>query len=131
MGGILKVAGIDGFLGNMKELREESDEEGSALNDFIAAWWAEFKDTDVLIGDPEGGDGLLGVVDENEIALPIRAGSPQGRKISLGKLLGKMRGRRFDLDTEDGEITVKVGSKPSKATGAKKSWVLETVEPVT
>ena len=131
MGGILKVAGIDGFLGNMKELREESDEEGSALNDFIAAWWAEFKDTDVPIGDPEGGDGLLGVVDDNEIALPVRAGSPQGRKISLGKLIGKMRGRRFDLDTEDGEITVKVGSKPSKATGAKKCWVLETVEPVT
>ena len=38
IGGILQVAGIEGFLGNLDEFYDESDAEGEALRAFIDLW---------------------------------------------------------------------------------------------
>ncbi|ANB34402.1 hypothetical protein M2324_000380 [Rhodovulum sulfidophilum] len=42
LGGVLEVAGIPGFLGNLEEMMESSDSEGAAWNAFIGAWWERF-----------------------------------------------------------------------------------------
>ena len=42
MGGVLEVAGIDGFLGNLEEMMEASDVERPAWNGFIGSWWDRF-----------------------------------------------------------------------------------------
>ena len=42
VGGVLEVAGIEGFLGNLDEMMEASDSEGAAWRRFVAAWWDRF-----------------------------------------------------------------------------------------
>jgi putative DNA primase/helicase len=43
IGGILKVAGINGFLGNVQSIYDQADEEGAAIRSFLSAWWAKHK----------------------------------------------------------------------------------------
>ncbi len=42
MGGILDVAGVPGFLGNLKDMYERADAEGGVWRGFIALWWDRF-----------------------------------------------------------------------------------------
>ena len=42
MGGILQVAGVPGFLGNLKEMYERADAEGAVWRVFVALWWDRF-----------------------------------------------------------------------------------------
>jgi len=93
MGGILEVAGIGGFLGNLDELYEESDTEGAEWRTFVAAWWERHRDQELGVSDlwplvaPDDGDPLdLGLGD----------GTERSQKTRLGKLLVKMRDRQFD-----------------------------------
>lgn len=44
MGGILEVAGVEGFLGNLDELYESADSESNDWREFVRTWWAEFSD---------------------------------------------------------------------------------------
>jgi hypothetical protein len=39
LGGVLDVAGIPGFLGNLTEFYELSDAEGAEIRGFLQAWW--------------------------------------------------------------------------------------------
>ena len=51
MGGVLEVAGIEGFLGNLEEMMEASDTEGAAWSAFVGAWWDRFGTAEVGTGD--------------------------------------------------------------------------------
>src|SRR5262245_66339535 len=51
MGGVLEVAGIEGFLGNIEEMMEASDTEGGAWRGFVSAWWDRFGTAEVGTGD--------------------------------------------------------------------------------
>ena len=42
MGGILEVAGVPGFLGNLEEMYERADAEGGVWRGFVALWWERF-----------------------------------------------------------------------------------------
>ena len=42
MGGILEVAGVPGFLGNLKEMYERADAEGGVWRGFVGLWWDRF-----------------------------------------------------------------------------------------
>ncbi len=44
MGGILQVAGIEGFMTNSDKLFDEADAEGAMWREFVAAWREEFED---------------------------------------------------------------------------------------
>ncbi|MEO1610620.1 MAG: hypothetical protein AAFR90_15105, partial [Pseudomonadota bacterium] len=57
LGGVLDVAGVPDFLGNIEEIMEASDSEGAAWNAFIGAWWDRF------------GTAAVGVVDLFGVAL--------------------------------------------------------------
>ena len=51
VGGVLEVAGIPGFLGNLDEMMEASDSEGAGWSAFIAAWWDRFGTAEVGAAD--------------------------------------------------------------------------------
>ncbi len=82
IGGVLEVAGIPGFLGNLEEMMEASDSEGGAWNGFIASWWdrfgtAEVGASDVLdlatAADPKIPIGREGkIIDTAELGRPHR-----------------------------------------------------------
>src|SRR5206468_1973655 len=47
IGGILEVAGIAGFLGNLSEFYDAADVEGAEVRGFLAAWWEKHRNTEV------------------------------------------------------------------------------------
>ncbi len=90
MGGILDVAGIPGFLSNLREMHRQSDEETEAWQEFLNGWWEKFGSTVVTTGM------LHGMAIENDLLLPILgSGSERSQKTILGSALGKMAGRKI------------------------------------
>ena len=51
LGGVLEVAGIEGFLGNLDEMMEASDGEGAVWRSFVSAWWDRFGTAEVGTND--------------------------------------------------------------------------------
>jgi len=92
MGGILKIAGIDGFLSNLNDFYEESDAEGAGWRAFVTAWSARFQSL------PVGVSSLYELISSSEepIEIGLGEGSEQSQKIRLGKRLTQMRERIFD-----------------------------------
>jgi hypothetical protein len=88
MGGILKVAGVPGFLGNTAELYQEADEETRAWREFILAWWEKYKWQCVgareLYSLARGSDLLSEILGD---------GGEQSQRTRLGRALGGMRDR--------------------------------------
>ena len=91
MGGVLHVAGIEGFLGNLDELMEASDGEGAVWRSFVSAWWDRFGTAEVGTGD------LFALATDCEPPLPLGPGNEKSQRTRLGKALGKMRDRVFDI----------------------------------
>jgi phage/plasmid primase-like uncharacterized protein len=99
IGGILEVAGIEGFLGNLDELMASNDAEGAMWRAFIAMWWDRFGTAEVGTGD------LYEVALASEPPLSLGSGNERSQRIRLGKALGKMRDRVFDLGGRGVRIT--------------------------
>ena len=85
IGGILQYSGINGFLGNLQKLYEDSDAEGTIWRGFVAAWWERFQGKDV------GTSELFEVAE----GLDLGNGSEKSQKTRLGQELVKMRDRQF------------------------------------
>jgi hypothetical protein len=87
MGGILEVAGVAGFLGNLKEMYERADAEGGVWRGFVALWWDRF------------GTQQVSAADLYELALqasiPLARGDEHAKRTSLGQALRRMRDRIY------------------------------------
>ena len=87
MGGILAVAGVPGFLGNLEEMYERADAEGTVWRGFVALWWDRF------------GTRHVGAADLYELALqssiPLARGDEHAKRTSLGQALRRMRDRIY------------------------------------
>ncbi|MGE0580495.1 hypothetical protein, partial [Reyranella sp.] len=92
MGGVLEVAGIEGFLANLDEMLAAADGEGAVWRSFIGAWWDRFGTAEVGTGD------LYEVGLTCEPPLPLGAGGDRSQRTRLGKALVRMRDRVFDID---------------------------------
>jgi putative DNA primase/helicase len=90
MGGILEIAGVSGFLGNLKEMYERSDVEGTVWRAFVAQWWERYGTADVGAAD------LFELALQSE--LPLARGDERAKKTSLGQALVRMRDRIFAVD---------------------------------
>lgn len=101
MGGILEVAGIQGFLANLDEFYDESDAEGSQWRSFVAAWWNEHQTRPAKVAD------LFGLIGD-DVTLPLGEGSDQSRKVRLGQMLTQARDRMFDLEFTEGESVTSI-----------------------
>lgn len=86
IGGILKAAGLAGFLGNQKELLEVADQDGLVWGALLNKWWNEYRDTFVLshhIWELAARYDMLYSV--------LGGGNERSQKIKLGKELQKQR----------------------------------------
>ena len=91
LGGILGVAGVDGFLDNLESLYKDADTENAALEALVSRWWAKHSgkpigaaDVYPMVVDPQGGD---------PIDIDLGRGSERSRRTTLGKRLLKMQDR--------------------------------------
>ena len=89
LGGILHVAGVPGFMGNLDEVMEASDSEGGSWRAFIQLWWDRFGSAEVSVSD------LIGFAKDAEASLPISAKNDHGLKVALGAAFTKLRDRAF------------------------------------
>ena len=92
MGGVLEVAGVPGFLGNLDEMLAASDGEGAVWRSFVGAWWDRFGTAEVGTGD------LFEVALACEPPLPLGSGGDRSQRTRLGKALGRLRDRVFDVE---------------------------------
>jgi DNA primase catalytic core len=90
MGGVLKVAGVDGFLGNLDELYANADVEGEAWREFTLAWWEEHGATATHVSD------LTELCEKQDLMLQARGdGSARSQQSRLGRALASARDRVF------------------------------------
>lgn len=90
IGGILDVAGVPGFLTNLREMHRDSDEETEAWQEFLNGWWGRFEKQVVTTGM------LYGLAIDNDLLLSILgSGSERSQKTVLGGALGKLVGRKI------------------------------------
>ena len=85
MGGILDVIGVPGFLGNLADLRERTDQSGNVFSAFVKVWYEMYEDNVVSVRE------LLPLAEEVDLG----RGDGKSRRICLGKLLQRHGDRRF------------------------------------
>lgn len=103
IGGVLAVAGIDGFLGNKERVRAEVDSESSMWARFVSAWLKEYRNADVTASQlldlcvyEIPGQRIL-PRDEPLLLPVIGPGNSMSQSSRLGRALTKVRGRVFGL----------------------------------
>lgn len=112
MGGILDVAGVDGFLTNLEKIYEEMDEETAAWREFIGVWWEKFGSGVVTTAI------LHEMAVENDLLMTVLGDKGErSQKIRLGKALARLNGRFF------GEY--KVVETTGNARGGTKAYQIE------
>ena len=119
LGGVLMVAGVEGFLENKKQFADAADPITVEWRQFCQAWWAEYQKKEVTSGDLYDVCFFIGAsaasVDyktkRKSILMERLVGSDrvneQGAKCKLGRHLAKRCGQVFLISGEslDGERT--------------------------
>ncbi|MBA3973372.1 MAG: hypothetical protein C0504_04030 [Candidatus Solibacter sp.] len=91
MGGVLEVAGIHGFLGNLNELYEAADTDGQMWREFTGAWWEAYREEAKKVSE------LNQFCEERDLMPSVRGdGSARSQQTRLGKALGAKRDRVFN-----------------------------------
>ncbi len=91
MGGVLEVAGIPGFLGNLNELYEAADSDGQLWREFTGAWWETYRT------EPKKVTELNQFCEERDLMFGVRGdGSARSQQTRLGKALTTKRDRVFN-----------------------------------
>ncbi len=92
IGGVLGVAGVDGFLSNLDDFYRDADAEGVEIRAFFAAWWTAHRESRVAVSELVTMDSLPSrVVDGG------KGREDHGRSTRLGQLLSRLRDRHFKL----------------------------------
>jgi putative DNA primase/helicase len=88
IGGILEVARIPGFLGNLDRVYAAASNETANWAEFFELWWQEFQDRPVAV------DLLFGLAKQHRQLLHIwGARNDHGARTSFGSAMAKMRDR--------------------------------------
>ena len=86
IGGILKTAGIKGFLSNLTEFYEMADLEGTIWRDFVSAWWGMYKSEKVSVAK-------LFDIAESEEGFDLVGYTDRAQRISFGRQLARQKDR--------------------------------------
>jgi len=116
LGGILETAGIHGFLGNLSEFYEQSDEEGAAWRGFLEAWWESKHDRAARVKE------LLPIASAVD-GLELGDGNEPSQRARLGKLLARMKDRIFQIGTVDGQ-PIRLRIATAGTSGGANAWRL-------
>jgi putative DNA primase/helicase len=96
IGGVLDVAGIPGFLGNLSEFYSSADEETATWQAFITAWWNRFDSQSVGVADLWSLINAEAAPTADIIPLDLGDKGERSQRTRLGKLLHAQRDRVFD-----------------------------------
>lgn len=105
IGGILDVAGIPGFLGNLTEAYAHADAESDDARILIEAWWKDFNNLSVKAAD------LFPLVIQQSIPLDLGNGGDRAQRTRFGQTLTKLRDRRYTLENGRTVIVLAAGKK--------------------
>jgi len=105
IGGILDVAGIPGFLGNLTEAYAHADAESDDARILIEAWWKDFHNLSVKAAD------LFPLVIQQSIPLDLGNGGDRAQRTRFGQTLTKLRDRRYTLENGRTVIVLAAGKK--------------------
>jgi len=94
LGGILEVAGVPGFLGNLAEFYEQTDTEGAAVRGFLRAWW------DAHAGAAVGAADLFTIASAPDSGLDLGDKGERSQRIKLGNRLKELRDRHYQITPE-------------------------------
>lgn len=123
VGGVLKSAGLGGFMENRDALKEKaSDEEGDSIAFLLEAWWQAVGTRPIYLKGVGGSSGDLGLIDlavNEEVSLPIRRergsdGDMVYNVTNFGKWLGTYKDRVFMLEDGTEVKLVREGKRTSK-----------------
>jgi hypothetical protein len=92
IGGILDVAGVEGFLENDREHIESADPEHQELAAFVTAWAAQHGDKPITAGDLAEMVRIHGLL---ETVLDLEGKTPKAQATALGLLARRMADRVF------------------------------------
>ena len=99
IGGILEVAQVPGFLGNLDSLYQANDAEGLSQRTFITAWWERYG------VQPTSTTELFALASACDPSLPLGEGSERSQKTKLGLLIGRLRDRVFRVGEQSVRVT--------------------------
>ncbi len=103
MGGVLEVAGVEGFLGNLDDLYANADTEVEAWREFTLAWWEQYGDIPTNVAT------LAELCEKLDLMVQIRGdGNARSQQSRLGRALQGARDCMF------GEFQVVVGTEDRK-----------------
>jgi hypothetical protein len=119
MGGILNVAGIPGFLGNLNEFYQTADAEGATWRSFVAAWWSVRGSLWSKVGE------LYALAVECEMLLGEK--SEQSQKVRLGQKLNEARDRVFAIEA-DGQVRLNLRIEKGDTHNRATLWRLDRYE---
>ncbi|ACY13567.1 hypothetical protein Hoch_0964 [Haliangium ochraceum DSM 14365] len=90
MSGILQVAGVPGFLGNLDAMYAEADSDGEHWKEFFTAWWEAFQDEGKRVSE------LNAFCEERGLLDPMRgSGNTRAQETRLGRALQTARDRMY------------------------------------
>jgi len=106
MGGILDVAGIPGFLGNLDDIYETADNESQEWGAFVSEWWDRFGSSPRKVSE------LLALCEERELMVEARGtGNEKSQQVRLGKALAATRDQIFGAFCIDAEYDAKAKAR--------------------
>ena len=108
---------IPGFLQNLKNICDESDDESAEMRIFISAWFEKYGDTTVGVSQ------LYEIANDDDSTLSLGGGQERSQKTRLGKHLSKLRDRRYDLEGGQSVIVTRV-----KSTSRAAQWRLARIQ---
>jgi len=92
IGGILKVAGVEGFIGNRAAFYERADRESSDWGELIAIWWETHGKKHVKTLD------VFQIIIDNDLPFRLGRGSDHAQRVMVGKMLTGCDERRFTVE---------------------------------
>jgi hypothetical protein len=107
--GILHIAGIEGFLSNLRQLHDETDDEGAEWGEFLQAWYEHYGDKPVTARDVVEPAGQL----HNTLLalIPARAHDRKGN-VTSRSLAYALRGRQGIYHAGGWIVTRAPGNRP-------------------
>jgi hypothetical protein len=112
MGGLLQVAGVEGFLGNLEEMYANADEEGEMWRELTLAWWEAHGTAEVHTS------ALNELCERQDLMCEVRGdGTARSQQSRLGRALQGARDRVFG----DLQIVLRNQDRKKKAVYALRS----------
>jgi hypothetical protein len=86
MGGILKAAGIPGFLENRQEVYRQAQSNAEVIKVLVERWWQEYRNQRLDVSK------LFDLAKRHKLLTELRAGrTDQGARVALGRMLSALR----------------------------------------